>query len=70
MPSHRLQVGATGRGAHYYQKSQFPVSNLPSMLMLTLEEVWGQLAQLCFSLSYPRNSPPVYPQICTALVIL
>ena len=56
MPSHRLQVGAAGRGTHYYQKSRFPVSNLPTKLMLMLEEAWGQLAQLCFSPSYTRNS--------------
>lgn len=40
------------------------------MLMLMLEEAWGELAHLCSTPSYTRNSPPGYPQICTALAIL
>lgn len=39
------------------------------MLMLMLEEAWGELAHLCSTPSYTRNSPPGYPQICTALAI-
>lgn len=46
-------------------KSHNSVFNPTSMFMLTLEEAWGHLAQLCFSPFYIRSSPPVYPQICT-----
>ena len=56
-------VGPTVTKSH-----NFP--SLPSMLMLMLEEAWGELAHLCSTPSYTRNSPPGYPQICTALAIL
>lgn len=58
------QEGPTANKSH-----NPPTSNLPSMFTLMLYEAWQELAQLCSSPNYTRNSPPGYPQICSALVI-
>lgn len=60
-------MGALGIGTHYYQRSQFPVSSPPNMLMLTLEVAGEQLARLCSSPSHIGDSPPGDPQTFTAL---
>lgn len=70
VPSHRPHVGTAGRGTQGYQTAQLPVSNLLRVLMRTLEEAWGHLAQLRPSPSYARTSPSSYPRVCTPLVIL
>lgn len=60
MPSHRLRVGVAGRGTHCYQKLQFLVSNLPSVLVLILGEAsWEEVGAALFLPSYTRT-PPCY----------
>lgn len=62
--------GQQEEGSTVTKSPDSPISNLPSLFVLMSGEIWGSWYSSVLPLSYTRNSPPGYPQICIALVIL